>query len=88
MDNNVKSATGAHDYHNGDPGAAAPNLISVQPPRREDLQPSYAKTLQGESEDAGTHGWYGMMSTMSREEIISTNANYRQSTALAQPSDS
>ncbi len=38
------------------------NVITVQPPRREDLQPSYAQTLLGESEDAGSHGWYGTMS--------------------------
>ena len=36
-------------------------LINVQPPRREDLQPSYAQTLQGDA-DAGAHGWYGSMS--------------------------
>jgi erythrocyte band 7 integral membrane protein len=35
-------------------------LINVQPPRREDLQPSYAQTLVGES-DQGNHGWYGSM---------------------------
>jgi len=46
---------------NGGPGALANNLISVQPPRREDLQPAYAQTLQGESDDAGSHGWYGSM---------------------------
>ena len=39
------------------------STIRVQPPRREDLQPAYAQTLQGESEDAATHGWYGSMST-------------------------
>ncbi|KFY52281.1 hypothetical protein V496_08558 [Pseudogymnoascus sp. VKM F-4515 (FW-2607)] len=31
-------------------------LINVEPPRREDLQPSYAQNLVGESEQ-GTHGW-------------------------------
>jgi len=42
--------------------APAPKpLINVQPPRREDLQPSYAQTLVGES-DQGNHGWYGSMS--------------------------
>lgn len=46
----------------GGPGAGNSNLIKVQPPRREDLQPAYAQTLQGESEDAATHGWYGSMS--------------------------
>ncbi|KAI4137778.1 MAG: hypothetical protein LQ341_004991 [Variospora aurantia] len=51
-----KSPNGA-----GGPGAANNNLLKVQPPRREDLQPAYAQTLQGESEDAVTHGWYGSM---------------------------
>ncbi|EMR86233.1 hypothetical protein ACHAPC_000158 [Botrytis cinerea] len=35
-------------------------LISVQPPRREDLQPSYAQVLQGD-DDTSTNGWYGSM---------------------------
>jgi erythrocyte band 7 integral membrane protein len=39
-------------------------VIKVQPPRREDLQPSYAQTLQGETE-AESHGWYGSMSETS-----------------------
>ncbi|KAI9801514.1 MAG: hypothetical protein M1833_002746 [Piccolia ochrophora] len=34
-------------------------VIHVEPPKREDLQPSYAQTL-GE-EDNGAHGWYGAM---------------------------
>lgn len=45
-------------------GAGDKRLINVQPPRREDLQPAYAQTLQGESEDAGAHGWYGSMSML------------------------
>lgn len=69
MATNGKSASGDNAFHNGDPGLSASNLIAVQPPRREDLQPSYAKTLLGESEDAGTHGWYGMMSMMIRRGI-------------------
>ena len=43
------------------PTNAANGIIKVQPPRREDLQPSYAQMLQGETE-AETHGWYGAMS--------------------------
>jgi len=43
------------------PPSAGNGIITVQPPRREDLQPAYAQLLQGESEDAGTHGWYGSM---------------------------
>merc|ERR1712144_101718 len=35
-------------------------IIKVQPPRREDLQPSYAQTLQGDEEGA-VQGWYGSM---------------------------
>lgn len=34
-------------------------IIKVQPPRREDMQPSYAQQLQGD--DKETHGWYGAM---------------------------
>lgn len=35
-------------------------MVTVQPPRREDLQPSYAQNLVGESDQV--HGWYGGMS--------------------------
>lgn len=44
----------------GTPGRSDNPLIVVQPPRREDLQPSYAQTLVGET-DASAHGWYGNM---------------------------
>jgi hypothetical protein len=37
-------------------------IIKVQPPRREDLQPSYAQTLHGDETEAEMHGWYGGMS--------------------------
>lgn len=52
-----------HDQHpNGArPGHDAP-MVDVQPPRREDLQPSYAQVLVGEGE-LGNNGWYGSMST-------------------------
>lgn len=43
------------------PGRLDNPMVNVQPPRREDLQPSYAQTLVGES-DQGNHGWYGSMS--------------------------
>ena len=64
MDTGGKASGTADGFHNGTPGAGQGNstLINVQPPRREDLQPAYAQTLQGESDDAGTHGWYGSMS--------------------------
>jgi len=34
-------------------------LVHVQPPRREDLQPSYASVIKPDTEDASQHGWYG-----------------------------
>jgi erythrocyte band 7 integral membrane protein len=43
------------------PGRSDNPIMNVEPPRREDLQPSYAQTLVGES-DQGNHGWYGSMS--------------------------
>lgn len=61
MDNGKATAPAA-GFRNGNVGGGNNPLINVQPPRREDLQPAYAQTLQGESEDAGTHGWYGSMS--------------------------
>lgn len=38
---------------NGEP------MVKVQPPRREDLQPSYAQIIKADTEDAAQHGWYG-----------------------------
>ena len=36
-------------------------IVKVQPPRREDLQPSYAQVIKPDTEDAAQHGWYGNM---------------------------
>ncbi|KAF2819731.1 putative band 7 family protein [Ophiobolus disseminans] len=36
-------------------------VVKVQPPRREDLQPSYARVIQPDDQDADTNGWYGSM---------------------------
>lgn len=49
---------GFRPSHN--PNGLSNPMVNVQPPRREDLQPSYAQTLAGES-DTGAHGWYGSM---------------------------
>jgi hypothetical protein len=60
------------------PGNISNKLIDVQPPKREDLQPSYAQML-GES-DTGAHGWYGSMSKSSHQKSmrtrITTNSKY------------
>jgi len=36
-------------------------LVKVQPPRREDLQPSYAQVIRPDTEDEAQHGWYGAL---------------------------
>lgn len=36
-------------------------IMQVEPPRREDLQPSYAQVIKPDTEDASQHGWYGSM---------------------------
>lgn len=36
-------------------------IVHVQPPRREDLQPSYAQVIKPDTEDASNTGWYGGM---------------------------
>ena len=80
MDNGKAPVAGNSEHRNGAPGGH--NVINVQPPRREDLQPAYAQTLQGESEDAATHGWYGSMSMEIRAEATCNTANSLQSTLL------
>ncbi|KAI9672913.1 MAG: hypothetical protein M1829_004463 [Trizodia sp. TS-e1964] len=42
------------------PGRTDNPLVRVEQPRREDLQPSYAKVLGAEGDDS-SHGWYGPM---------------------------
>lgn len=53
-------------------------VIKVQPPRREDLQPSYAQTLQGDDET--NHGWYGGMSKLNNSHRCLQCADNLQST--------
>lgn len=54
------------------PGHAHNPLVNVQPPKREDLQPSYAQVLQGD-DDTNTSGWYG---SMSKFDIYSRSCAY------------
>jgi hypothetical protein len=54
-------------------------VIKVQPPRREDLQPSYAQMLQGETEP-DAHGWYGSMSMFAPTPLIAHQLTRLQST--------
>lgn len=36
-------------------------LVKIQPPRREDLQPSYARAIKPDEAQTDDHGWYGAM---------------------------
>ncbi|KAK7533102.1 stomatin family protein-like protein [Phyllosticta citribraziliensis] len=36
-------------------------IVKVQPPRREDLQPSYAQVIKPDTEDISAYSWYGGM---------------------------
>jgi erythrocyte band 7 integral membrane protein len=60
VDEPTKSSSSGGFRNGHTPGAAGNPMVVVEPPRREDLQPSYAQILQGES-DQGNHGWYGSM---------------------------
>ena len=65
-DDSIHKNGGASNLNGGfrpshTPGRLDNPMVNVEPPRREDLQPSYAQTLVGES-DQGNHGWYGSMS--------------------------
>ncbi|KAF1816303.1 hypothetical protein P152DRAFT_409085 [Eremomyces bilateralis CBS 781.70] len=62
MASNTGKGRDAGDSINGAPATREPEpLIKVQPPRREDLQPSYAQDIHPDTEDASAHGWYGGM---------------------------
>jgi hypothetical protein len=53
-------ATNGASSANSAPRSQDP-LVKVQPPRREDLQPSYARVIEPDDADADGHGWYGGM---------------------------
>lgn len=56
------TANGTHSPNgNGKQRERQDPLVKVQPPRREDLQPSYAQVIKPDTEDASQNGWYGNM---------------------------
>lgn len=55
-------------------------VIKVQPPRREDLQPSYARVIQPDDQDADTNGWYGSMVSLTRSVVATYMSNFTRST--------
>lgn len=58
--NGASNGTGFKPATGHQVGRSDNPMVAVQPPRREDLQPSYAQNLVGESDQV--HGWYGGMS--------------------------
>lgn len=62
IDNNTTSSGKATlNQNNGPKPSRDEPIIHIQPPRHEDLQPSYAQVLHPDHQDAATHGWYGSM---------------------------
>lgn len=62
MEDNGKAPMQPVNGTNGAPARRADEpIVKVQPPRREDLQPSYARVIEPDDADADNHGWYGGM---------------------------
>lgn len=63
---NIGGYRGSNSGPNSGPGQPRSTntespLITIQPTKRSDLQPSYAQVLP-DDDDASTTGWYGAMS--------------------------
>lgn len=56
-----QGTNGTNGAHSAPSRSAAEPIVKVQPPRREDLQPSYARVIEPDDADADGHGWYGGM---------------------------
>jgi erythrocyte band 7 integral membrane protein len=56
---NGKAPLDAASNSGSQSGRADGPIVKVQPPRREDLQPSYARVIKPDTEDESQHGWYG-----------------------------
>lgn len=54
---NGAGSTAKPPLHNNAEGP----IVRIQPPRLEDIQPSYAKVIKPDQDDAGGHGWYASM---------------------------
>ncbi len=55
--NGATDINGKAPLHNNSPPPGP--IVHVEPPRREDLQPSYAQVIKPDTEDESQHGWYG-----------------------------
>ena len=68
LDRSMPSSTGKDPANGPSPSDVGfrpqrkDDVIKVQPPRMEDLQPSYAHQIQHDAESPATRGWYASMS--------------------------
>lgn len=61
MDHHSDSGKAPMTVNGGSSSRADDPIVKVQPPRREDLQPSYARVIKPDSNEDDKHGWYGSM---------------------------
>jgi hypothetical protein len=80
----MSDVNGKAPVNGGSIGAARADepIIKVQPPRREDLQPSYARVIQPDDADADTNGWYGGMVSLFYPHVTYTSLTYIQINTL------
>lgn len=62
---NGNGSSGKAPMHSDQNSRNTDPILNVQPPRREDLQPSYAQVIKADDQDASATGWYaGMIDTL------------------------
>jgi len=59
--NGINGNSGKAPIHSDQNSRNTDPILNVQPPRREDLQPSYAQVIKADDQDATATGWYGGM---------------------------
>ncbi len=70
MEDNGKAPMPVNGTNGGPARSTGEPIVKVQPPRREDLQPSYAKVIEPDDADADSHGWYGGMVGQTAECLV------------------
>jgi hypothetical protein len=80
VSSSIPSATGGYYSSMGEsstgPGPSANSqaaIITVQPAKHSDLQPSYAQILEPDPNDVSTTSWYGAMSRHHPQCMVSVD---------------
>ena len=76
-DNTINNGSGSGKNRAPIPGRQDINgqALVVEPPRKEDLQPSYARVISGD-DDVGSHGWYGGLSMSHAIVLLCQKADF------------